>query len=126
MEVKCHEQIKEYERSALRELERALDSENNIHLTMQTTDDSKRQEDMFIKILNKPVMFRARDKMNANNTNQQQEQEGEKKVDLLAPIMKKLDLDPESKELPEESAIAVKNEALRTLKERLLTRAEII
>ena len=40
--------------------------------------------------------------------------------------MKKLDLDPESKELPEESAIAVKNEALRTLKERLLTRAEII
>ena len=40
------------------------------------------------------------------------------------PILKKLGL--ENTELDEESAIAVKNEALRNLKERLLVRAEII
>lgn len=32
----------------------------------------------------------------------------------------------DNKELDEEAAISVKNEALRNLKERLLTRAEII
>ena len=40
------------------------------------------------------------------------------------PILKKLSL--ENTELDEEAAIHVKNEALRSLKERLLTRAEII
>jgi hypothetical protein len=42
----------------------------------------------------------------------------------LLPILKKLSL--EDKELDEEAAIHVKNEALKNLKERLLTRAEII
>jgi hypothetical protein len=42
----------------------------------------------------------------------------------LLPILKKLGL--ENTELSEEAAINVKNEALRNLKERLLTRAEII
>ena len=50
--------------------------------------------------------------------------EEEAKKDYLAPILKKLSL--ENKELDEESAIHVKNEALKNLKERLLTRAEII
>jgi hypothetical protein len=41
------------------------------------------------------------------------------------PILRKLNLPLESK-LEEEAAISVQNEALRSLKERLLTRAEII
>merc|ERR1712048_731835 len=44
--------------------------------------------------------------------------------DFLLPILKKLNL--QDVVLEEEPAIAVKNEALRSLKERLLTRAEII
>jgi hypothetical protein len=43
----------------------------------------------------------------------------------LLPILKKLNLENHT-ELDEEAAINVKNEALRNLKERLLTRAEII
>ena len=45
--------------------------------------------------------------------------------DYLAPILRKLSL-PLEGELQEEAAISVQNEALRSLKERLLTRAEII
>jgi hypothetical protein len=44
--------------------------------------------------------------------------------DYLLPILKKLSL--ENRELDEESAIHVKNQALKNLKERLLIRAEII
>ena len=44
--------------------------------------------------------------------------------DYLLPILKKMSL--ENKELDEESAIHVKNQALRNLKDRLLVRAEII
>ena len=43
----------------------------------------------------------------------------------MAPILRKLSL-PLEGELQEEAAISVQNEALRSLKERLLTRAEII
>lgn len=43
----------------------------------------------------------------------------------MAPILKKLNLE-KYPTLEEDAAIAVKNEALRSLKERLLTRAEII
>ena len=54
-----------------------------------------------------------------------EEETGAKKQDdFLAPILKKLNL--QDTPLEEEAAIAVKNEALRSLKERLLTRAEII
>ena len=49
----------------------------------------------------------------------------ESKKDYLAPILKKLSLD-EKNDLDEEAAIHVKNEALKNLKDRLLTRAEII
>lgn len=42
----------------------------------------------------------------------------------MGPILKKLGFS--GKDLNEEAAIMVKNEALRNLKERLLTRAEII
>ena len=55
------------------------------------------------------------------------ENETEEKAekDYLAPILKKLSLEDKG-ELDEEAAIHVKNEALKNLKERLLTRAEII
>ena len=43
----------------------------------------------------------------------------------MLPILKKLSLEDKG-ELDEEAAIHVKNEALKNLKERLLTRAEII
>tara|TARA_B110000285_G_C14523698_1_gene337717 strand:- start:127 stop:399 length:273 start_codon:yes stop_codon:yes gene_type:complete len=49
----------------------------------------------------------------------------EVKKDYLLPILKKLSLDDKG-ELDEEAAIHVKNEALKSLKDRLLTRAEII
>ncbi len=54
----------------------------------------------------------------------EEENEKEQEKDYLMPILKKLSL--ENCELDEEAAINVKNEALRNLKERLLTRAEII
>ena len=47
------------------------------------------------------------------------------KKDYLLPILKKLSLE-DKMELDEEAAIHVKNEALKNLKDRLLTRAEII
>ena len=43
----------------------------------------------------------------------------------MLPILKKLGMESNT-ELDSDSAIQVKNEALRNLKERLLTRAEII
>ena len=49
----------------------------------------------------------------------------EAKKDYLLPILKKLSLEDKG-ELDEEAAIHVKNEALKNLKDRLLTRAEII
>ena len=52
--------------------------------------------------------------------------EEKEKSDYLAPILKKLSLDVTGEGLDEEAAIHVKNEALKNLKERLLTRAEII
>jgi hypothetical protein len=49
----------------------------------------------------------------------------QKQDDYLAPILKKLSLEDKT-DLDEEAAIHVKNEALKNLKDRLLTRAEII
>ncbi len=54
----------------------------------------------------------------------EEETQNEKEKDYLAPILKKLGLG--TQDLNEEAAVMVKNEALRNLKERLLTRAEII
>lgn len=54
----------------------------------------------------------------------EEDTEKEQEKDYLLPILKKLNL--ENTDLDEEAAINVKNEALRNLKERLLTRAEII
>ena len=81
-------------------------------------------EDIFSKILEKSIYEKARDKMKQTKSKVTDEAEVEKEKDYLAPILKKLSL--EDKDLDEEAAIHVKNEALKNLKERLLTRAEII
>jgi hypothetical protein len=62
--------------------------------------------------------------MKQGKKNDEEETQNEKEKDYLQPILKKLGFS--GKELNEEAAIMVKNEALRNLKERLLTRAEII
>jgi hypothetical protein len=54
----------------------------------------------------------------------QEETAKEQERDYLAPILEKLNY--VDLELQEDQAIEVKNEALKKLKERLLTRAEII
>ena len=69
--------------------------------------------------------MKARDKMKRGKAKVADEQEEEALKDYLAPILKKLALES-SQQLDEEGAIMVKNEALKNLKERLLTRAEII
>lgn len=63
--------------------------------------------------------------MKQGKTKVADEKEEEEKKDYLKPILKKLALE-EHGQLDEEAAIMVKNEALKNLKERLLTRAEII
>ena len=81
-------------------------------------------DELFTKILEKSIYAKARDKMKQGKKKDEEENEKEQEKDYLLPILKKLGL--ENTELEEESAIAVKNEALRNLKERLLVRAEII
>lgn len=80
---------------------------------------------MFVKVLEKSIYDKARDKGKAGKKKDEEDQEKEQEKDYLLPILKKLSLENNS-ELDEEAAINVKNEALRSLKERLLTRAEII
>ena len=69
-------------------------------------------------------MQKAREKMKLDNKKDEETDQVVEK-DYLAPILKKIGLQKNEK-LEEEAAIQVKNEALRSLKERLLTRAEII
>ena len=82
-------------------------------------------ESLFTRILEKSIYEKARDRMNKHKKNNEDQEQEEKNTDFLAPILKKLSLDPKTP-LDEEAAIHVKNEALKNLKERLLTRAEII
>jgi len=75
--------------------------------------------------LEKTIYEKARDKLKQGKQNIADETEQEVKKDYLLPILKKFSLE-EQIELDEEAAINVKNEALKNLKERLLSRAEII
>jgi len=81
---------------------------------------------VFTKILDKSIYQKARDKNNQKKLKKEDVNEEETKSDYLVPILKKLSLDVAGTDLDEEAAILVKNEALKNLKERLLTRAEII
>lgn len=82
-------------------------------------------DEVFVKVLEKTIYVKARDKMKQGHKKDESETALEEKRDYLLPILRKLSLQKEA-ELDEEAAINVKNEALRNLKERLLTRAEII
>lgn len=82
-------------------------------------------EEIFSKILEKSIYEKARDKMKNAQIKQEDDSKEEAKKDYLLPILKKLSLEDKG-ELDEEAAIHVKNEALKNLKDRLLTRAEII
>ena len=64
--------------------------------------------------------------MRMGKKNDQDDQEKEQTQDQLMPILKKCGYNDTGVPLEEEAAIQVKNEALRSLKERLLTRATII
>ena len=64
--------------------------------------------------------------MRMGKKNDQDDQEKEQTQDMLLPILKKCGYNDTGVPLEEEAAIQVKNEALRSLKERLLTRATII
>ncbi len=63
--------------------------------------------------------------MKLGKKNDQDDTAQEQNTDILLPILKKCGYD-DGQALEEEAAILVKNEALRSLKERLLTRATII
>jgi hypothetical protein len=121
MEQKCHSLIKAQDECQFTEKGQRRDNEKIIQqLRMQHVE-----EDIFSKILEKSIYEKARDKMKQSKVKQQDVGEAEIKSDYLLPILKKLSLEDKG-ELDEEAAIHVKNEALKNLKERLLTRAEII
>lgn len=82
-------------------------------------------EEVFSKILEKSIYEKARDKMKEGKVKVTDEGDKVVKQDPLASILKKLSLE-DQQELDEEAAINVKNEALKNLKERLITRADII
>ena len=73
--------------------------------------------EVFEKILNKTVYQKARDKMKKEQAADDNADETEKKRDYLEPILTKLALQG-IEVLEETSAISVRNEALRSLKER--------
>lgn len=121
MECECLQQIKDYERVAQSESSQHTDLEKTIH----TQRSTPQPEDLFSKILKKSVQMQARDKMKQEQKKTEENADKKAENDFLEPILKKLNLQNQTT-LEEEAAIAVKNEALRSLKERLLTRAEII
>jgi len=82
-------------------------------------------KDVFNKILEMTIYEKAREKMNQSKKIGEGQGSSVADKDYLVPILRKLSL-PLEEELAEEAAISVQNEALRSLKERLLTRAEII
>lgn len=120
MERRCHEQIKEQEKGAQAEILWKLEFEKNIQQLRQNANT----ETLFSKVLEKTIYDKARDKMKQGKKAEEEDTSGTQEKDYLAPILKKLGFG--TQELNEEAAIMVKNEALRNLKERLLTRAEII
>ena len=121
MESSCRQAIKQAEINSFDEKTQRKDNEKLIQqLRMQPIAD-----EVFSKILEKSIYEKARDKMKQGKTKIAQEDDKVVKTDPLASILKKLSLE-DQQELDEEAAINVKNEALKNLKERLITRADII
>ena len=121
MEQSCNEQLNKQETTQFEESKHKQEGEK----TIQTQRSTPNAEELFSKILEKSIYAKARDKMKQGKKKDEEENEKEQEKDYLLPILKKLNMENNT-ELDEESAIQVKNEALRNLKERLLTRAEII
>jgi hypothetical protein len=70
--------------------------------------------------------MKARDKMKQGKKKNEDDDQATKERDYLAPTLKKLGIQVDGEVLDDDIAMQVKNEALRSLKERLLTRADII
>ena len=121
MERQCYQAIKTNEKLINDERQTRVEKEKIIKLQrLQPVSD-----EIFSKILEKSIYEKARDKMKNEKAKNDDETQEETKKDYLLPILKKLSLEDKG-ELDEEAAIHVKNEALKNLKDRLLTRAEII
>ena len=106
----------------LSEIQTRNESENSIN---QQRSSQSNTDELFVRILEKSIYAKARDKMKLGKKNDQDDTAQEQNTDILLPILKKCGYD-DGQALEEEAAILVKNEALRSLKERLLTRATII
>ena len=120
--MKCHDQIKEQERTMNQEFANRKESETAINQQRQQNN----QEDIFQRILEKPIFMKARDKMKQGKKKNEDDDATTKERDYLAPTLKKLGIQVDNEILDDDIAMQVKNEALRSLKERLLTRADII
>ena len=92
---------------------------------IQTCRITPEQDSLFTNIIEKSIYDKARDKMKQGKTKDEEDDTKEAEKDYLAPILKKLNYLDIGKLSPEQ-AMEVKSEALKRLKERLLTRAEII
>lgn len=125
MEQKCYSSVKNHQTKSEQERMNRKEFEKKICLLRQQAPSAQVTEEMFKRVLEKTIEMKARDKMKQGKSKVADQQEEEKQKDYLMPILKKLALEDVGT-LDEEAAIMVKNEALKNLKERLLTRAEII
>ena len=121
MEIDCHHQINSQEENAGSEMESRVTKEKEIMSNRLNND----QEVIFKDILEKSYYDKARDKMKQGKKKEEEDTGKVQKKDDLYPILEKLRY-TEVAELSQDQAMEVKNEALKRLKERLLTRAEII
>ena len=121
MEIECHHQINAQEETAGTERDARTSKEKEI-MSHRFNND---QEVIFKDILEKSYYDKARDKMKQGKKKEEEDTGKEQEKDYLWPILDKLKF-TEIAELSQDQAMEVKNVALQRLKERLLTRAEII
>jgi hypothetical protein len=86
IEMKCHDQIKEQERQIIAEQGNRRESETAINQQRQQNN----QEDIFLRILEKSIYQKARDKMKQGKKKTDEDAGTTKERDYLAPILKKL------------------------------------
>jgi hypothetical protein len=121
MEMKCHRETNTQEETAGAEKDSRLTKEKEIMSCRNSAD----QEVIFKDILEKSYYDKARDKMKQGKKKEEEDTGQDEKKDYLYPILEKL-MYTKVGVLSTEQAMEVKNEALKRLKERLLTRAVII
>lgn len=122
METNCYLDIKNQEKGLANEIQSRQEFENSISGCRQTPDDFS---EVFKKVLEKSIYDKALDKAKNQKKKDEDEKEKSSEVDYLQPILEALNFQSITP-LQKEQAQMVKNEALKRLKERLLTRAEII